>query len=86
MLSVGGRGMLSNAIYLCWIAQVLGRRIGSSCTVKGHQNSGFRDLTIPCENFSLPPTTLTTTTTSCSHALCDVFALALGLNFEDPGS
>ena len=90
MLSIGGRGMLSNTVYPRWIAQVLGRRIGSSCTVKGHQNSGFRDLTIPCENFSIPPTTLTTTTTtsssSCLHALCDVSALALGLNFEDPGS
>ena len=86
MLSIEGRGMLSNAVHPCWITQVLGRRIGSSCIVKGHQNSGFRDLTIPCENFSLPPTTLTTTTTSCLHALCDVSALALGLNFEDPGS
>ena len=36
MLSIKGRGMLSNAVYLCWIAQVLGRRIGSSCIVKGH--------------------------------------------------
>src|SRR6266568_6105997 len=38
---------------------------------------GFRDLTIPCENFSLPPTSLTTTTRSY-RTLCDVFALALG--------
>src|SRR6266567_817031 len=51
--------------------QVLGRGIGSSCIVKGHQNSGFRDLTIPCENFSLPPTSLPTTTRSYPHALCD---------------
>src|SRR6266700_2628728 len=57
--------------------QVLSRRIDSSCIVKGHQNSGFRDLTIPCENFSLPPTSLPTTTRSYPHALCDVSALAL---------
>src|SRR6266567_5866353 len=58
--------------------QVLGRGTGSSCIVKGHQNSGFRDLTIPCENFSLPPTSLPTTTTRpYPYALCDVSALAL---------
>src|SRR6266700_4580382 len=57
--------------------QVLSRGIGSSCIVKGHQNSSFRDLTIPCENFSLPPTSLPTTTSSYPHALCDVSALAL---------
>src|SRR6266567_3185371 len=57
--------------------QVLGRRIGSSCIVKGHQNSGFQDLTILCENFSLPPISLPTTTRSYPHALCDVSALAL---------
>jgi len=45
----------------------------------------FQDLTILCENFSLPPTTLTTTARPTS-TLCDVSALALGLNFEDPGS
>jgi hypothetical protein len=37
------------------------------------------------ENFSLPPTTLTTTTRSY-RTLCDVSALALSLNFEDLGS
>src|SRR6266700_2499030 len=58
--------------------QVLGRGIGSSCIIKGHQNSGFQDLTIPCKNFSLPPTLLPTTTTRpYPHALCDVSALAL---------
>src|SRR6266568_8576014 len=58
--------------------QVLGRGTGNNCIVKGHQNSGFRDLTIPCENFSLPPTSLPTITTRpYPHALCDVFALAL---------
>src|SRR6266567_8830589 len=57
--------------------QVLGRGIGSSCIMKGHQNSGFRDLTIPCENFSLLPTLLPTTTRPYPHALCDVSALAL---------
>ena len=25
MLSIGGQGMLSNAVYLCWIVQVLSR-------------------------------------------------------------
>src|SRR6266700_2977062 len=58
--------------------QVLGRGIGSNCIIKGHQNSGFRDLTIPYKNFSLPPTSLPTTTTrSYPHALCGVSALAL---------
>ena len=41
MFSIEGRGMLLNAVHPYWIAQVLGRRIGSSCIVKGHQNSGF---------------------------------------------
>ena len=36
----------------------------------------------PSENFSPPPTTLTTTTRSY-RTLCDVSALALSLNFED---
>jgi hypothetical protein len=39
----------------------------------------------PSENFTPPPTTLTTTTRSY-RTLCDVSALALSLNFEDPGS
>src|SRR6266702_5515464 len=58
--------------------QVLSRGTGSSYIIKGHQNSGFQDLTILCENFSLPPTSLPTTTTRpYLHALCDVSVLAL---------
>src|SRR6266567_7809636 len=76
ILSIGGKGMLLRAIHPYWIARCLVG--GSSCIVKGYQNSGFRDLTIPCENFSLPPTLLPTTTTRpYPHALCDVSALAL---------
>jgi hypothetical protein len=40
----------------------------------------------PSENFSPPPTTLATTTAMSYRTLCDVSALALGLNFEDLGS
>src|SRR6266571_4342789 len=39
-------------------------------------SSGFRDLTIPCENFSLPPTTFQPPPPSYP-LLCDVSALAL---------
>jgi hypothetical protein len=35
MLSIGGRGMLSNAIYLCWIVQVLSRGIVIAVLCKG---------------------------------------------------
>ena len=36
MLFIEGQGMLLNAVHLCWIVQVLSKRIGSSCIVKGH--------------------------------------------------
>ena len=54
-------------------------------SLNGTNSSGFRDLTIPCENFSLPPTTVQQPPAP-TRTLCDVSALALSLNFEDPGS
>ena len=50
-----------------------GALIGGSVVaviVKGTNGGGFRDLTIPYENFSLPPTILTTTTTTSLIARC----------------
>jgi hypothetical protein len=35
MLSIGGQGMLSNAIYLCWIVQVLSRGIVMAVLCEG---------------------------------------------------
>ena len=47
--------------------------------------SGFRDPTIPCENFSLPPTTFQQPS-GPTRTLCDVSTLALlSLNFENRG-
>ena len=75
MLSVWGSG---DAIECC--ASMLDRTgalIGerrSGCYCEGVLSGGFRDLTIPCENFSPPPGPIA--------LLCDVSALALGLNFK----
>jgi hypothetical protein len=35
MLSIGGQGMLLNAIYLCWIVQVLSRETVIAILYKG---------------------------------------------------
>jgi hypothetical protein len=35
MLSIGGQGMLSNTIYLCWIVQVLSRGIVMAILCEG---------------------------------------------------
>ena len=85
MLSIVGQGMLSNAVHPCWIVQVGSEQEQQLFTVKGDHSSGFQDLTIQCENFSLPPTTFQHLPAP-TRTLCDVSALALGLNFEDPGS
>ena len=44
--------------------------------MEGSNGSGFRDLTIPCEKFSLPPMTFQQPL-GPTRTLCDVSALAL---------
>ena len=41
MLSVGGQGMLLNAVYLCWIVQVSSRGVVVAVIVKGTISSSF---------------------------------------------
>ena len=50
--------------------------------------SGFELRSTPLQSKKITATapTLTTTTTRSYRTLCDVSALALSLNFEDPGS
>jgi len=48
---------------------VLNRSIVTAVLRRGTNSSGFRDLTIPCENFLLPPITVSITTRSYPHAV-----------------
>jgi len=85
MLSIWGSG---DAIECCASmldrTGALDRRIAWWLNCKGPTVVVFEIS--PSENLSPPPTTLATTTTMSYRTLCDVSALALGLNFEDPGS
>ena len=48
---------------------MLNRSIVVAVLRRGTNSSGFRDLTILCENFSLPPITVLITTRSYPHAM-----------------
>ena len=41
MLSIGGRGMLSNAVYPCWIVQMPSRGVVVAVIVKGCHQQWF---------------------------------------------
>ena len=66
-----------------------GALIGEQCSSRYREGVPtvvvFEYLTIPCENFSLPPQRSQPPPGPIA-LLCDVSALALSLNFEDPGS
>jgi hypothetical protein len=51
------------------ITQLLNRSIVAAALRRGTNSSGFRDLTIPCENLSLPLTSVLITTRAYPHAV-----------------
>ena len=68
MLSTRGRGILLNTVHPYWIVQV--PQIGEQRSSRRIQRATVVFFKIsPSENFSPPPSTPTTTTRSCPHAM-----------------
>ena len=85
ILSTGGWGILSKTVYPCQIIQVpqIGEQRNSHRTVESQQQWFLRSHHL--KNFLPPPSTPTTTTRSCPHAIRRLY-VGSGSELRRPGS